>query len=107
MKTLCVHQLRHVVGGASSNSGPIGCPDCDERFAQQDNGGAANQGFTDTPPGWGGAIGSIVGGRAGSIGAAAGLIAGHYIETRDYNQIGENYKNQIDREIKNGNIPAD
>ncbi|MCQ9327371.1 hypothetical protein [Neisseria dentiae] len=52
-------------------------------------------------------IGGALGSELGAAGILGGSAIGHYIETRDYNQMGEDYKNQIDAEIRNGNIPAD
>lgn len=45
---------------------------------------------------------SIAGSVFGPKGSAIAFLAGHYIETRDYHQMGENYKTYIDKQLQNG-----
>ncbi|MGX2969694.1 hypothetical protein ACWIVY_05615 [Ursidibacter sp. B-7004-1] len=74
----------------------------------QVNGGFFDFGsFFDSSPSWGATIGGAIGSYGSPIGSLAGSVVGHAIETTDYNKIGENYKNQINNELKNGYIPAD
>ncbi|MDO4783159.1 MAG: hypothetical protein Q4A09_08090 [Capnocytophaga felis] len=63
--------------------------------------------FFDSSPSWGATIGGAVGSYGGPIGSLVGSAVGHAIETTDYNKMGEDYKNQISDELKNGYIPAD
>lgn len=106
MKTLCIHSLHQVYGGKQEQKAPAptGCPYCD---GELDFETGNSQGFLDTPPGWGTVIGGALGSKFGVPGNLAGAAAGHFIETRDYTKMGEDYKNQIDIEIRKGNIPAD
>lgn len=108
MKKLCPHSLYRVYGGSQSQGMPFptGCPDCDGELDFEQENANASQGFA-TPPGWGALIGGALGTRLGTAGILGGSFIGHYIETRDYNQMGEDYINQVHTEIRNGNIPAD
>lgn len=59
-------------------------------------------------PGWGSTIGGYIGSYTPIPGGAIiGSIIGHGIENTDYHKMGEDYKNQINDELKNGYIPAD
>lgn len=64
-------------------------------------------GFTDTSPGWGETIGGILRGRFGVPGVLVGNAAGHAIETKDYEQLGEYYKQQVAKEVASGVYPVD
>lgn len=109
MKTLCIHSLHQVYGGKQEQKAPAptGCPYCDGELDFEQGNTATDQGFFDTQPGWGASIGSTLGSKFGIPGSLIGSAVGHYAETRDYTQMGEDYKNQIDMEIRKGNIPAD
>ncbi|OAU99095.1 hypothetical protein AO382_2117 [Moraxella catarrhalis] len=39
------------------------------------------------------------------VGSTAGGYLGHRIDNMDWNELGENYKNNIDQQIKRGIIP--
>lgn len=84
-----------------------GCSECDDLFGIKENTKELPATNWDN---WGGkysGLGSLIGGRFGFQGAVIGYAVGTAVDVINFNNLGENYKNYIISEIKDGNIPAD
>lgn len=93
MFELSIEQIKMVSGGAADQSGNnYGDGSNDIKWTNRQAG----------EPGLISAATSIAGSTFGPKGSAIGFLAGHYIETRDYHQIGEDYKRDIDKQLQNG-----
>ncbi|MPW55982.1 hypothetical protein [Moraxella catarrhalis] len=99
MFELSIEQIKMVSGGGSDSSG--------------NNYGDSGSNKTNSNFSWGQGIGGAVGTIAGAYtGPAApwaspalglaGSYVGHKIVNIDYHQLGENYKNSVDRQLQNG-----
>ncbi|MDO4427067.1 MAG: hypothetical protein Q4B88_02950 [Moraxella sp.] len=58
-------------------------------------------------PGWGATVGGIIGGKLGVGGSSAGAAIGHAIENADYDKLGEDYKDWLEKEMEDGLIHND
>lgn len=92
--------LHHISGGNYSDGDP-NCPDCrgdwdDKPVVDLDNWGGKYSGAL-----------SLAGSRFGFPGAVGGYLAGNIIDIVDFQNLGENHKNYIMEEIRNGNMPND
>lgn len=93
MFELSIEQIKMVSGGAADQSG--------NNYGDSGSQPAKDRFFSESP-GWGATIGGAFGSKGGVAGSLGGAVVGHFIETRDYRQIGEDYKNYVHNELKNG-----
>ncbi len=115
----CLHHVsggNNLVGGADPN-----CPGCrgeydDDVYGKSTSAGgtASNANVGNRPVvnvgDWGGKYSgamSLAGSRFGYPGAVAGYVTGTVIDMTNFENLGENYKDNIMMELQNGNIPAD
>ena len=104
MFELSIEQIKMVSGGASDQSG--------NNYGDYSSNNQKSDGvqWTNRKVGEPGLISSaatIAGSAWGPLASAAAFSAGHFVETRDYKKIGEDYKTYIDEQIKNGIYPPD
>ncbi len=96
MFELSIEQIKMVSGGAVDQSGnDYGDSSNNKNDIKWTNRQVGEPGLISTAT-------SIAGGAFGAQGSAIGFLVGHYIETRDYHQIGENHKRDIDKQLQNG-----
>lgn len=93
MFELSIEQIKMVSGGAADQSG--------NNYGDSGNQPSKDRFFTESP-GWGATVGGTIGSKGGILPGLGGAVIGHYIETRDYYQMGENHKNYVHNELKNG-----
>ncbi len=96
--------LHHVSGGNYSYSGDSNCPGCRGDWDDVSDKPVVNLNN------WGGRYSgafSVIGSKYGFRGTTVGYLAGTVIDVIDFQNLGENYKNNIMRELRNGNIPND
>ncbi len=109
--------LHHVSGGSYSYSGDPDCPGCRGDWDWNNVGNQAtsvrsvasqiNRDTFSPAPIDAKTIGGVVGSYWGPTGALVGTAAGYAIDSTDFNALGENYKDSIMNELKQGTIPAD
>ncbi|WP_424407665.1 hypothetical protein [Pasteurella sp. PK-2025] len=80
------------------------CPICNGN--EDDVGNRPVVNFSDWGGKYAGAF-SVLGSRLGFRGAVSEYIAGSVIDVVDFQNLGENYKDNVMMEIRNGNIPND
>ena len=95
--------LHHVSGGNYSEGDP-NCPGCRGDWDDTDSRPIVN--VNDWGGKYSGAL-SLVGSRFGFAGSVSGYLAGSAIDMVNFQNLGENYKDRVMREIQNGNIPND